>query len=165
MKDSNLADKVLSQIEKEAASKAEILHPDQWGIDDTGFPWPNPVNAEAVAARVFFKWGVANGVYAIYRIDNDIYLGKKRLPQNKATLLSLYNVPKVVWWANDAPEMQDQNALWAQIKRVISSEWPVVWSIINEIAPEHNRDYIKVTDNIIWGKNEADIISSVKEDK
>ena len=73
MKDSNLADKVLSQIEKEAASKAEILHPDQWGIDDTGFPWPNPVNAEAVAARVFFKWGVANGVYAIYRIDNDIY--------------------------------------------------------------------------------------------
>lgn len=163
MRDNDLAERVLSQIEKEEANKIEPLHPDQWGIDETGFPWPNPVNAEAVAARVFFKWGKANGIYTLYRMDDDIYLGKKRLLQNKATLLSLYNTPKIVWWANDSINMQDQDAIWKQIKRVISSEWPVVWSIINEIAPEYNRDYIKVTDNIIWGKNEADIINDRKE--
>ena len=163
MRGGDLAEKVLNQIEKEEASKIKPLHSDQWGIDETGFPWPNPVNAEAVAARVFSKWGMVDGIYTIYRIDDDIYLRKRRLPQNKTTLLSLYNVPKIIWWANDAPEMQDQNALWVQIKRVISSEWPVVWSIINEIAPEYNRDYIKVTDNIVWGKNEADIIDIRKE--
>lgn len=154
----NLADRVINQIEKDKAIDTLDKYPDQWGIDDTGFPWPNPVNAQAVAVRVFSKWGRVGGVDNIFKIEDEIFLGGKRIPQNRATLLSLYSKPKIVAWANQSPEKHSEEELWAQIKRTISSEWPVVWTIIRELAPEYTRDYIRVTDGLVWGKNESDLI-------
>lgn len=159
----SLADKVIGQIEREQATSVKPTRPDQWGIDDTGFPWPNPVNAQAVAARIFFKHGKNNGIYNIFKIGDDIFIGKKKVLQNKPTLLSYYEKPNIVLWANENPDYQDVEKVWMQIKKVISSEWPIIWAIIRDVAPEYNREYIKVTDNIIWGKNEADIIDNRKE--
>lgn len=154
----DLADKVISQIEHDIAREEEDQYPNQWGIDDTGFPWPNPVNAQAVAIRVFSKWGVVDGVENIYRIDDDIFLGKKKLRQDRPTLLSLYEKPNISIWANKNPDKHDEEEIWRQIKKVISSEWPVVWAIIKKVAPEYSRDYIRITDNLVWGKDESDIL-------
>ena len=154
----NLADKVINQINIEKIKEDSPQYADQWGIDDTGFPWPNPVNAQAVAVRVFSRWGRVNGVSNIYKIEDDIFLGGKKIKQDRPTLLSLYEKPSISIWANQNPEMQDEDELWKQIKKVISSEWPVVWAIIKDVAPEYSRDYIRITDGMVWGKDESDIL-------
>lgn len=154
----SLADRVIKQITEDVKREEKDKYPNQWGIDDTGFPWPNPVNSQAVAAGVFFRWGRADGLDNIYRIDDDIFIGGKKIQQNRTTLLSLYNKPSIVVWANSSPDRQNEEELWAQIKKIISSEWPIVWATVKEIAPEYNRNYIRVTDNIVWGKDESDIL-------
>lgn len=159
MKDSSLADKLIDRIrEEEDSGSNPIPYPEQWGIDDTGFPWPNPVNAQAVAARLFFRHGKKDGLINIFKINDDIFIDKKKMTQNRNTLLSLYDRPTIVVWANYADEMRDQEMLWRQIKRVIGSEWPIVWKTVLEIAPEYNRDYIRITDDLVWGKDEADVL-------
>lgn len=155
---SNLADRIIMKINDEANREEENKHPDQWGIDDTGFPWPNPVNSQAVAAWLFFKWGKVDGVDNIYKIEDDIFISGKKVHQTRPALLSFYNKPKIVVWANQSQDMQDEDELWKQIKKIIFSEWPIVWVTVKEIAPEYSRDYIRVTDNMIWGKDEADIL-------
>lgn len=155
----SIADKVINQINREKVKEDNPQYPDQWGIDDTGFPWPNPVNAQAVAVWVFSKWGMKDGVNNIFKIEDDIFIGRRRVAQNRASLLSLYKKPNIVLWANMEPELQDENALWVQIKRTISSEWPIVWAIIREAAPEYSRDYIRISKNLVWGKEESDILS------
>lgn len=154
----SLADNVINQLEQERAVEKFEQYSGQWGIDETGFPWPNPVNAQAVAVRVFSKWGKREGIDNIYKIEDDIFLGGKRLQQNKSTLLSLYNKPKIVIWANPGMGKQDEDELWLQIKRTISSEWPVVWAVIREIAPEYSRNYIRITKGLVWGVDEADLL-------
>ena len=154
----NLADKVIDQINIKEAQDNSPKYPNQWGIDDTGFPWPNPVNAQAVAIRVFSRWGRVNGVSNIYKIEDDIFLGGKKIKQDRPTLLSLYEKPSISIWANQNLELQDEDELWKQIKKVISSEWPVVWAIIKDVAPEYSRDYIRITNDMVWGKDESDIL-------
>jgi hypothetical protein len=156
---SNLADRIIRRMNEEAnRGEEENKYPDQWGIDDTGFPWPNPVNSQAVAAWLFFKWGKIDGVDNIYKIEDDIFISGKKVHQNRPTLLSFYNKPKIVVWANQSKDMQDENELWRQIKKIIFSEWPIVWVTIKEIAPEYSRDYIRITNDIVWGKDESDIL-------
>lgn len=155
----SLADKVIDRLSQERDGREpEIPYPNDWGVDDTGFPWPNPVNSQAVAARIFFQHGKKNGVDNIFRIRDEIFIDRKKIVQNKPTLLALYEKPKIVLWANDEPTLQDPEALWKQIKSIISSEWPIVWATVRKIAPEYDRDYIRITDNLIWGKDEADIL-------
>lgn len=155
----SLADKVINRLSEEAEGiEPRIQNPKEWGIDDTGFPWPNPVNAQAVAARLFFKHGKKNGLDNIFKIGEDVFIDRKKVTQNKPTLLSLYDRPKIVLWANEDPGCQDPEQLWNQIKRTISSEWPIVWATVRKVAPEYNKDYIRITDNLVWGKDEADIL-------
>ena len=154
----NLADRVIRKIKDEANSEEENKYPDQWGIDDTGFPWPNPVNSQAVAAWLFFKWGKIDGVDNIYKIEDDIFISGKKVHQTRPALLSFYNKPKIVVWANQSQDMQDEDELWKQIKKIIFSEWPIVWVTIKEIAPEYSRDYIRITNDMVWGKDESDIL-------
>ena len=156
--DGNLAEQLLGRLHQEEPEEVLNPHPNQWGIDDTGFPWPNPVNAEAVATRVFSKHGKKDGLHNIFRIDDDIFIGRKKLNQTRSTLLALYDMPNIVAWANESTEMQDAEALWEQIKKVISSEYPIVWRLILEMAPEYDREYIRIIDGMVWGKDEADII-------
>lgn len=155
----SLADKVIDRLAQESTvAEPRIPYPNQWGIDDTGFPWPNPVNAEAVAARLFFKHGKKNGLDNIFRIGDDVFIDRKKINQNKPTLLSLYDKPKIVLWANEDTSRQDPEAIWKQVKSVISSEWPIVWATVRKMAPEYDRNYIRIADNLVWGKDEADIL-------
>ena len=155
----SLADRVIDRLAQEdAGQEPDALYPNQWGIDDTGFPWPNPVNAEAVAARLFFKHGKKNGLDNIFRIGDDVFIDRKKISQDKPTLLSFYDKPKILLWANEDPIRQDPEALWKQVKSVITSEWPIVWATVRKMAPEYDRNYIRITNNLIWGKNEADIL-------
>lgn len=154
----SLADKVIDRLSQEGDSReSEISYPNDWGVDDTGFPWPNPVNSQAVAARIFFKHGKKNGIDNIFRIGDEVFIDRKKVVQNKPTLLALYEKPRIVLWANEEPALQDPEALWKQVKSIISSEWPIVWATVRKIAPEYDRNYIRITDNLVWGKNEADI--------
>lgn len=155
----SLADRVIDRLSQEADGvEPGVSYPDRWGIDETGFPWPNPVNAQAVAARLFFKHGKKNGIDNIFKIGDDIFIDRKKVLQNKTTLLSFYDRPKIVLWANDESTLQDPEALWKQIKSIISSEWPIIWATVRKVAPEYNKDYIRITDYLVWGKDEADIL-------
>lgn len=155
----SLADRVIDQLSQEGNNITPgVPYPGQWGIDDTGFPWPNPVNAQAVAARLFFRHGKKNGVDNIFRIDEDIFIDRRKVRQDKPTLLSLYEKPKIVLWANEDSALRDPETLWKQIKSIISSEWPIVWATVRRIAPEYDRKYIRITDNLVWGKDEADLL-------
>ena len=155
----SLADKVIDRLSEEADGvEPGIQNPKEWGIDETGFPWPNPVNAQAVAARLFFKHGKKNGIDNIFKIGDDIFIDRKKVTQNRSTLLSLYDRPKIVLWANEDPTLQDPEVLWKHVKSIISSEWPIVWTTVRKIAPEYDRNYIRITSDLIWGKDEADIL-------
>ena len=155
----NLANRVIEQLYSEKETEEEKNpFPDQWGIDETGFPWPNPVTAQAIAAWIFFKHGEHNGMGGIFKIDDDIFINRKKVSQNRSTLLSLYSKPNMVIWANKDENMRDIEALWRQIKSTIGTEWPIVWKTVMRIAPEYNRDYIKISDNMIWSKDRADVL-------
>ena len=155
----SLADKVIDRLSQEDNNiSPSVLYPDQWGVDDTGFPWPNPVNAQAVAARLFFKHGKKNGIDNIFRIGEDIFIDRHKIRQDKPTLLSLYEKPKIVLWANEDSTLRDPETLWKQVKSIISSEWPIVWATVRKIAPEYDRKYIRIAGNLVWGKDEADIL-------
>lgn len=150
----SLAERLINRLADESMDN----YSGQWGIDATGFPWPKPVNAQAVAVRLFFRHGRKNGIDNIFKVGDDLFIDRKKIVQNKPTLLSLYDKPKIVLWASEDTDAQDAEALWKQIKQIVSSEWPIVWAIVREIAPEYNKDYIRITDNLVWGKNESDIL-------
>lgn len=145
----NLADRVINRVEEDKhREQANIVG--VWGFDESGFPWPNPVNSDAIVARIFS----CHEKDSIFKIDNQIFVHRKKVLQNKSTLLTLCGRPKIVEWVSE-PEY---NKFWREVKRTISGEYPIIWARIIEIAPPYNRDYIRIDKNHIWGKNEADIL-------
>lgn len=155
----SLADKVIQRLESEA--KFTNGRYPQWGVDDKGFPWPNPVNAEAIAAALFFWHGKERGVDNIFKIEGEIFIGGRKITKDRTTLLSLFRQPKIVCWA-DKSSQQDSIAsshtLWKQIKSTINSEWPIIWAKVVEIAPVYDKGYIRIAEGLIWGKEEGDIL-------
>lgn len=159
MNEDSLADRLIKANElAEQGKDIDIPYPNIWGVDDRGFHWPNPVNAQAVAAAVFFWHGRVDGLDNIFRVGDDVFIGRKKVSKSKNDLLMLFDSPKIVIWANPKPELQDPDKLWRQIKRIISSEYPIVWNFVARIAPEYNKDYIRITKGLVWGKDEADIL-------
>lgn len=159
MNGNNLADKVIEANELESiGATVDMPYPNVWGIDEYGFHWPNPVNAQAIVAAVFLWHGRKNGVVNIFRIGDEVFIDRKKVNKNKNALLALFDKPKIVIWANDSVELQDREKLWKQIKQTISSEHPIVWQAITNIAPEYSKEYIRIAKGLVWDKNNADIL-------
>lgn len=159
MNGNNLADGVIRANKLEQEGKTlNAPYSNVWGIDEYGFHWPNPVNAQAIAAAVFLWHGRKNGIDNIFRIGDEVFIDRKKVNQNKNTLLALFDKPKIIIWANDDTELQDREKLWKQIKQTISSEHPIVWQVITNIAPEYSKEYIRITKGLVWDKNNADIL-------
>lgn len=148
----NLADRVINSINK--PRQEDDQYKDQWGIDEFGFPWPNPVTTDAIVASILLKYNKES----MFKVSGDLFFNRVKYTQNRQNLLALCGKPKIVLWANASEESHDIEALWSQIKRVINSDWPVIWVKLREIIPEYNRDYIRIRDDMIWGKEESDIL-------
>ena len=159
MSGNSLADKVIEANEFEDNDISSTApYPNVWGVDEYGFHWPNPVNAQAVAAAVFFRHGMKDNIDSIFKTEDGVFIERKKMKKDKNTLLALFDNPKIVIWANQDPGLQDREKLWKQIKGIISSEYPIVWGFITQIAPKYNRDYIRITKGLVWDKNNADIL-------
>lgn len=148
----NLADNIIRQIEKEENPNLRA-HEDQWGVDVNGFPWPNPVTTDAIVAGIIFGHNKED----MFKICDDLFFDRRKTIQNRYTLLAVCGKPKIVVWANDDPELQDIEKLWAQIKKVVNSDWPVIWVKLKEIIPEYSRDYIRVKDGVLWDREDSDL--------
>lgn len=148
----NLADKVISNINRPVPANDEYKN--QWGMDEFGFPWPNPVTTDAVVAAILLKYNKED----MFKINGDLFFDRRKYTQNRQNLLALCGKPKIVVWANESEERRDPEVLWAQVKRVVNSDWPVIWVKLREIIPEYDRDYIRIKDDMIWGKEESDIL-------
>ena len=140
----NLADSVINQIERE--KQGPIVG--QWGIDEVGFPWPKPVNNDAIVARIFLRHD------NIFKIEREIFVDRNKVQQNKNSLIALCGRPKIIEWADKA----DDEAFWKELRLMINTDWPIIWERIIEIAPIYNRDYIRLNDRMVWGKDESDIL-------
>ena len=140
----NIADKLINKISGGDTPKVVS----QWGIDEYGFPFPKPVNSDAVAARIFARYE------NVFRIGNDIFVNRVRVSQNKTELMALCGRPRIVAWADE----EDDELFWRQVKHIINGEWPLVWAKIRELAPEYNRDYIRIVGGLIWDMDDSDII-------
>lgn len=148
----NLADRIIDRMNKTVSAKDDYKN--QWGIDEFGFPWPNPVTTDAIVASILLKYNKEN----MFKISGDLFFDRVKYTQNRQNLLAICGKPKIIVWANESEERRDIEALWAQIKRVVNSDWPVIWVKLREIIPEYSRDYIRIKDDMIWGKEESDIL-------
>lgn len=148
----SLAERVINQLQEETNSGPSFSN--QWGIDEVGFYWPNPVNAQAVAARIFMRHKAGE----IFRVGDDVFVKRKRINQDKGNLLVLCGHPEIILWANLSEDPEKPGRFWKQIKNTISSEHPLIWSWVKEVAPEYSKDYIRIGGDLVWGKEEADIL-------
>lgn len=142
----NLADQLVGKLtepEKEAIN--------QWGIDETGFPWPNPVNADSVVARIYSRYGENN----IYMLGDDIYINHEKMFPRSSSVLAVCGKPKIIMWVTDD---QDYDEFWKQVKRTINTEWSLIVARLKEITPQYDRKYIRIINNLVWGKDESDIL-------
>lgn len=148
----SLADRVIEQNER----NSNRVHSDQWGIDEIGFPWPRPVSAMAVACRVLAKYGNTD---RLFRVGDDIYIDRKKINRkNSPNLMALCGRPEIILWADESDINAQDAEFWTQVKHVINTEAPIVWADIISMAPEYNRDYIRITDNMIWDVNNANVM-------
>lgn len=142
----SLADKVIDRLEQ-APAKDEPY----WGIDELGIPVPKPVNISYVVARVLVQHE------NIFRIHDKVFVRRKPVQKNSQTLLSLCGRLELAV----SPDGNNNDSIepWAQAKRIINKEHPLVWKRIVELIPVYDRKYIKITDHLAWDKDEADIIT------
>lgn len=142
----SLADKVISRLEQPSAREEPY-----WGIDELGIPVPRPVNIAYIIARVFAQHE------NIFHIHNEVFINRKPVQKNNHALLSLCGRLEIV----SAPDGGDKGDIepWAEAKKIINGEYPLVWKKIVELSPIYDRKYIKITDHLAWDKDEADIIT------
>ena len=142
----SLADKVIDRLEQTPADDEPY-----WGIDELGIPVPKPVNIAYIVARVLAR---NENVFHIY---GEVFVDRKPVQQTSKVLLALCGRATVV----SVPDGESKKNIepWAQTKAIINREYPLVWERIKESTPVYDRKYIKITDHLVWDKDEADIIT------
>lgn len=153
----SLADKVIEQNDIHNANKDAISY---WGIDEVGFPWPKPVTAMAVACRVIARYGSPEN---IFKIRGDLFIYRRKMAMghlNSKTLMASCGKPEIVLWADEKDTKAQDQEFWRQVKRIINTEAPLVWSAILDLVPEYNKDYIRISGDLVWDVNNAKVIIS-----
>lgn len=154
----NLADRIIARNEAEQRAE-ETGGPvvTQWGIDEVGFPIPNPVNVDAIVARIIMKHNT------VFKIGNALFVDREKVQTNSngmpnaATIIGLCGKPRIILWGTDNP---DSAELWRQIKKLVNNDWPIIWHRLLEVAPQYDRKYIQIMDGYVWGVDEADLFAT-----
>lgn len=154
----NLVDRIIARnnAEQRAEETGDPITT-QWGIDEAGFPIPNPVNVDAIVARIIMRHGT------VFRIGDALFVDRKKVQTNSsgmpnaATIIALCGKPKIILWGTDE---RDLDKLWRQMKRLISNDWPIIWHRLLEVAPKYDRKYIQIMDGYVWGVDEADLFAT-----
>lgn len=150
----DLADRLIAQNEAEQNKKSEFAP--HYGIDETGIPVPKPVNAAYVIMRII-------GNINIYRLGEEFYVNKRHYQKNAQSLLALCGRPKLVVFEDVEPDdvhaqYMENDAMWNQLKRVVSSEHGLIWDRLRDVVPEFNKRYIRLNHMFVWDKEACEIL-------
>jgi len=151
----DLADKLIAQNQAEEKKKANGFAPHH-GIDETGLPVPNPVNADYVVMRII-------GNINIYQMGGEFYVGKQRYKQTSQSIIALTGRPRLIVFENVRPDDKDKQhetneVMWKQMKSVINSEAGLIWEMLRKMVPHYNKRYIRINDQLVWDRETTDIL-------
>lgn len=122
--------------------------PDYFGIDERGIPAPCPLNHHYVVARIVSEYP------CLYRRGGEIYVNNKLVERNVDNIFILCGRPRIVLWNGNNFKKQWEGAIDREIKR----DRAIIWSLLYEMIPDHNKRYIRVTDTLVWDKEKADFL-------
>lgn len=151
----DLADKLIAQNRAEEREKENDFAP-HYGIDETGLPVPNPINAAYIIMRII-------GNLNIYRLGDKFYVNKKHYPQNKQSLLALCGRPRIVLFEDIDPDdrmkkYEINNTVWNQVKSVAGSEYGLIWDRLHDMVPEFNKRYLRINHMLVWDRETSEIL-------
>lgn len=150
----DLADQLIAKHQANVAREENGFAP-HYGIDETGLPVPKPINADYVVMRII-------GNVSIYRAGDDFFVGRRTLRQNSQALIALTGRPKLVIFDNESLDedgkREENENMWKQMKNVINSESGLIWEMMRKMVPVYNKRYIRINDQLVWDRENTDII-------
>lgn len=151
----DLADKLIAQSQIEEKKRANGFAP-HYGIDETGLPVPNPVNASYVVMRII-------GNVNIYQTGAGFFVGRQRYKKTCQSIIALTGRPRIIVFEdidNDDIDKQHEanEVMWKQMKNVINSEHGLIWEMLRKMVPHYNKRYIRINDLLVWDKETSEIL-------
>ena len=149
----DLADQLIAKNKSEEKRRTFAPH---YGIDETGLPVPNPINADYVVMRIISNIN-------IYQTGGEFFVGKQRYKQTSQSIIALTGRPKLIVFedidSDDRDKQREENEnMWKQMKNVINSESGLIWEMMRKMVPVYNKRYIRINDQLVWDRETTDII-------
>ena len=141
----SLADDIIEQN-----NKVELEKYEEFGIDELGLAVPKPVNADYILSRIIARHEF------FFKIGKDVFIDRKKITSGVSNLTLAITIlcgdPKIVLWADNIKKED-----WKGVMPTIKRDSSLIYSKMLALFPEYNRDFIKITDGLIWNKKKADI--------
>lgn len=151
----DLADKLIAKNQAEKRAKENNFAP-HYGIDETGLPVPNPVNASYIVMRII-------GNLNMYQLNGEFFIDKRKYKQTAQSLIALTGRPRLVMLENPEDEEKGlkhelDERMWQQVKKTINSEHGLIWEKLREMVPQFNKRYIRINRMLVWDRETSEIL-------
>lgn len=151
----DLADKLIAKKQAEERAKKNNFAP-HYGIDETGLPVPNPVNASYIVMRII-------GNLNMYQLNGEFFIDKRKYKQTAQSLIALTGRPRLVMLENPEDEEKGlkhelDERMWQQVKKTINSEHGLIWEKLREMVPQFNKRYIRINRMLVWDRETSEIL-------
>lgn len=151
----DLADKLIAKNQAEERAKENNFAP-HYGIDETGLPVPNPVNASYIVMRII-------GNLNMYQLNGEFFIDKRKYKQTAQSLIALTGRPRLVMLENPEDEEKGlkhelDEKMWQQVKKTINSEHGLIWEKLREMVPKYNKRYIRINRLLVWDRETSEIL-------
>ena len=151
----DLADKLIAKKQAEERAKENNFAP-HYGIDETGLPVPNPVNASYIVMRII-------GNLNMYQLNGEFFIDKRKYKQTAQSLIALTGRPRLVMLENPEDEEKGlrhelDERMWQQVKKTINSEHGLIWEKLREMVPQFNKRYIRINRMLVWDRETSEIL-------
>lgn len=151
----DLADKLIAKNQAEERAKENNFAP-HYGIDETGLPVPNPVNASYIVMRII-------GNLNMYQLNGEFFIDKRKYKQTAQSLIALTGRPHLVMLENPEDEEKGlrhelDEKMWQQVKKTINSEHGLIWEKLREMVPQFNKRYIRINRMLVWDRETSEIL-------
>lgn len=100
--------------------------------DDVGLPAPEVENNDYIVARI-----ICRNKRSLFKVGDEVFYGRKPMSNNIKNNLVILN-------GKADTLIKGDNCI-------------LIWERLKELLPEYNRDFIKITDGVVWNKRKADI--------
>lgn len=97
-------------------------------VDEFGLPMPDEVNQDYIVARILSQ------KYNIYKIQGELFVDGELVKPSISNLV----------WLNHGPN-----------KYICGKNLTLIWKRLLECVHEYDRKYIRITDEIVWNREES----------